>query len=141
MNVIGMKPQEWADYSKEAHLLCFNEIKAVDMDRISFALLAVDEEKPVAYMTIQELDGMTAYLQHGGSFPETRGSANSWKAYVSMLKYLKEMGYVRGGTYIENTNKPMLKFAMKAGWLITGIRTFEGTVLLEHQIKFEELEA
>lgn len=140
MNVIGFSPEKWAEYSKEAHLLCFGEVRVVEMDRISFALLATDEEKPVAYMTIQELDGLTVYLQHGGSFPETRGSANSWRAYVSMLNHLKEMGYTRAGTYIENTNKPMLKFAMKAGWLITGIRTFEGSVLLEHQLKFEDME-
>ena len=140
MEVRMLSPDEWSEVSQEAHKICFDELKLAEYDRISFALMAVDEEKPLAYMTLQELDGLTVYLQHGGAFPGTRGSVNSYLAYVAMLKELKKLGYQRAGTYIENTNKPMLKMAMKAGWLITGIRTFEGSVLLEHQLKFSDME-
>lgn len=136
MIVNQLSPSQWSELAEEAHLLCFNEVRDCSMDRIDFALYTTDGNKPLAYMTCKELDSETVYLQYGGSFPETQGTANSYRAYQAMLKSLPELGYKRAGTYIENTNQPMLKFAMKAGWLITGTRFFEGTLLLEHTIKF-----
>jgi hypothetical protein len=136
MIVNQLSPLQWSELAEEAHLLCFNEVRDCSMDRIDFALYTTDGNKPLAYMTCKELDSETIYLQYGGSFPETQGTANSFRAYNQMLFRLKELGYKRAGTYIENTNKPMLKFAMKAGWLITGLRNFENTLLLEHTIKF-----
>ena len=139
MKVLSYSKDEWKVLAADAHAICFHELRDPEMDRIDFALLAVDEEKPLAYMTVRELDAKSAYLQHGGSFDHTRGTANSYRSYLALLNALKEKNYTRAGTYIENTNTPMLKFAMKAGWLITGIRTFEGSILLEHQLQFKDI--
>lgn len=139
MKVVALSPDEWQQMSAEAHLVCFGERRDPSMDRIDLVLMAVDEE-PLAYMTIRELDSETAYLQYGGAFPSAKGTTTSFRSYMAMLEHLKMAGYKRAGTYIENTNKPMLKFAMKAGWTITGLRTFEGSVLLEHQMNFKDME-
>lgn len=129
--------EQWKELSEQAHLICFNEIRPASVDRIDFALMAVDENKiPLSYMTIREVDSETAYLQYGGSFKP--GSVHSFRSYELMLNRLKEEGYLRLQTYIENTNTTMLKFALKAGWLITGIRTFEGSILTEQTMKFGE---
>jgi hypothetical protein len=85
MIVQRLDSAKWSDLSEEAHLLCFNEKRDTSMDRIDFALLTTDGEKPLAYMTCKELDAETVYLQYGGSFPETQGTANSFRAYNQML--------------------------------------------------------
>ena len=139
MKVERITPIEWTKFGAEAHLVCFGEKRDTQLDRIDFALLAADE-KPLAYMTCKELDGESIYLQYGGAFPSAKDTFLAFKSYAAMLNRLKEMGYKRAGTYIENKNKVMLKFAMKAGWLITGVRTFEGDVLLEHQMNFSDME-
>lgn len=138
MKVFEYTPDEWSSISEQAHSICFNEIRDPSLDRISFALLATDENQPTAYMTCKELDSETIYLQYGGSFPSVKGTCGSYRSYLAMLNHLMTMGYKRAGTYIENTNTPMLKFALKAGWIITGIRTFNGSVLLEHQLNFSK---
>lgn len=140
MTVLNISPVEWKGLAEDAHLVCFGERRDASLDRIDFALMTTDGEKPIAYMTCKELDGETVYLQYGGSFPESQGTTASFRSYMDMLGHLKSRGYKRAGTYIENTNRSMLKFALKAGWTITGLRTFEGAVLLEHQLKFEDME-
>lgn len=139
MKVERVTNGEWVRFGYNAHLICFNEKRDTQLDRIDFALLAVDEE-PIAYMTCKELDGKTIYLQYGGAFPSAKGTIKSFFGYAAMLRQLKEYNYDTAGTYIENTNKTMLKFAAKAGWIITGIRTHEGSVLLEHRLKFKDLD-
>jgi hypothetical protein len=88
-------------------------------------------------MTLKEIDDETVYLQHGGSFRPN--SVSSFSAYKLMLNRLKEMGYKTGQTYIENTNTPMLKFALKCGWLITGVRIFGNSILTEQTLDFSTL--
>lgn len=46
-----------------------------------------------------------------------------------------EKDYKRITTYIENKNTPMLKFAMKIGFRITGIRNYKNEILLEHLLE------
>lgn len=140
MIVEVLSSEVWKELAKEAHLCCFGELRPSTMDRISFALLTSEDEKPLGYLTARELDSESVYLQYGGAFPDTRGTINSLKVYKSMLLKLKEIGFIRATTYIENINKPMLKFAMKCGWTITGLRTFKNAILLEHQIEFDGME-
>lgn len=125
---------EWRELSEDAHMACFSEIRPNSVDRIDFALMTADENGPIAYMTLREIDNETLYLQYGGSFRP--GSVSSFRSYTLMLNRLKELGYKSGLTYIENTNTAMLKFAMKVGWLITGVRTYKGTVLTEQTLDF-----
>lgn len=135
MEVKRVSQQEWMKISSEAHELCFNERRDPSFERIDFALVVAMGSTPVAYMTCKELDAESIYMQYGGAFPSGRDTALSFRAYSSMIDYLSQ-NYVRGGTLIENTNTAMLKFAMKKGLLITGVRNFKGSILLEHCIEF-----
>lgn len=142
MTVDQLSRDEWRILSEDAHKFCFSELRPSSLDRIDFALLAQENLDPVAYMTLREIDSETVYLQYGGSFRP--GTIHSFRGYKLMLNRLKEMGFKRGQTYIENTNTPMLKFALKMGWLITGVRVFQDkdktSILTEQTINFEIME-
>lgn len=129
--------EEWAVFSEDAHKICFNELKPASFDRIDFALLCVDSGKPCAYVTCRELDPDTVYFQFGGAFPETRGTLSSWKCYEKVTDFARTK-YRRITTLIENNNVVMLKFAMKMGYRIIGIRNFGGSILLEHVLEFDK---
>lgn len=137
MRIHKLSPQEWSIFSEQAHLLAFDEIRPFLSERIDYALLATsDENKPMGYVTVRELDDESVYWQFGGSFPETRGSMACLKGYRAFLDWHKER-YARVATLIENTNIPMLKMAMKVGFLIVGVKNVQGKVLLEHSIEFK----
>lgn len=124
----------WSEMSESAHLICFSEHRPKSMDKIDYCLFIEDEGVPCSYATVREIDEETFYLQYGGAFPSIKGTVNSFKCYLMVINYLLE-NYKRGTTYVENTNTAMIKFALKAGGIITGIRNFEGSVLLEITFK------
>jgi RimJ/RimL family protein N-acetyltransferase len=131
MHLIKLSKEEWQKYSENAHLLAFDETGYSGLERCDYAFLVVDNEKPCGYATIKEADSETAYLQRGGTFPETRGTANSFRVYAAVIDYMKQ-NYKFLTTRIENTNTPMLKFAMKVGFVIDGISYHKNKVYLEH---------
>jgi hypothetical protein len=137
MHLEGYTAEEWQTFAENAHLICFNEHRPAEMNRIDFALLVVDGKTPQAYGTFREIDSETVYMQYGGSFPETLNTVKSFQAYCLVLNYLKER-YKRATTLIENTNLVMMKFAMKQGLRIIGVRNFKGSILLEHYIEWRE---
>lgn len=129
-------PEEWAQFSEAAHSVTFGEFRPGSKDRVDFALLAVDEhDVPIGYVTIKELDAETAYWQFGGSFPSYRATASVWHAYKAAADW-NAKHYKRVLTFIENNNTPMLKFAMKLGFRVIGIRNFKSRILLEHLLEF-----
>lgn len=134
MRVEIFSSSEWRELSADAHLTCFGEVNDPSRERINLALMAVDDA-PVAYMTIRELCPETIYLQYGGAFPGTQGTVKSFRGYTLMLSKLSELGYKDALTNIENSNIPMLKFAMKAGFKIIGTRNYDGSVMVEHHLK------
>jgi hypothetical protein len=131
VKVVFMPADEWKQYSEKAHLICFAENRSADMNRIDFALVAELNGVPQTYMTCREVDAETVYMQYGGAFPSAKGTVNSFRGYQAMLKQLSTV-YKYGTTLIENTNTPMLRFAMQAGLRIIGVRNFKNTILLEH---------
>jgi hypothetical protein len=135
MEVVELSADEWFQYAADAHLSVFNEIRPPDMNRIDFALMVVDNDVPQTFATCRELDSETVYLQYGGSFPETIGTVKSFRCYEMTLLDLSKI-YRRCSTLIENKNKAMLKFAMKVGFEIIGLRVFENKIYLEHFIDF-----
>lgn len=136
VRVIKLSPSEWEKMSEDAHLVVFDELRPTRMDRIDFALLALDRDDNIcAYVTCRELDEESVYWQYGGSFPGSRDTIKSFQAYQAFVRFSKE-NYKHVGTLIENTNQVMLKMAMKVGFIITGIRNFKGSILLEHQLDF-----
>lgn len=128
--------EAWKKIAEEAHIICFNEKRPNGMDRIDFALLAItDRNTPAGYVTCRETDGETVYWQFGGAFPSVRGTVMSMRAYEDFVNWTRER-YKRVYTLIENTNGPMLRMAQKVGFLITGIKNFQGQILLEHLMEF-----
>lgn len=89
----------------------------------------------MGYVTVRELDEKTAYIGYGGVFPAFQRSYGAVGVYRLGMSYVGER-YERASTLIQNTNIPMLKLAMKFGWLIKGMRVFENDIFLEHQIEF-----
>lgn len=134
MVVNKLSQSEWMQYAEEAHRICFNESGYKALETADFALLVTEDDKLICYTTIKINDAETCYMQWGGAFPDSKGTVSSFKGYLQMIDKLKsEYKYIT--TRIENTNTPMLKFAMKAGFLICGVRSFKGAVLLEHLLE------
>lgn len=136
MRVIRYEKEDWKRYSKEAHLICFKENRAQDLDRIDFALFGVGSgDVPCGYITCRELDAETLYWQFGGAFPSVKGTALSYRCYVDFAEWCRPR-YKRILTFIENENVVMLKMAMKIGFRIFGIRNTKEQILLEHLLEF-----
>jgi hypothetical protein len=132
-----LSPVEWQELSEVAHLVCFDELRPKSLDRIDFALVVVEENVPLAYTTVKELDSESAYMQFGGAFPSAKGTAKSLSSYLEMVSFLKSK-YKRISTIIQNTNTPMMKFAMKADFLVIGVRIRDAEVYLEHFLECKE---
>lgn len=126
---------DWSQYSENAHKIAFKEKKDPSLDRIDYALMAVEGTNPMGYITCRELDGDTVYWQFGGTFPGTRGTLGSWQVVEAFISFCKQR-YKRITVAIENTNFVMLRMAMKAGFMINGIRYYAGTLLVEHVLEF-----
>lgn len=122
---------EWISMSKNAHLICFNEARDPMMDRIDYALINEKDGDPINYCTVRELDSESVYWQHGGAFPNSKGTGSSFYSYKRNAQWCFDEGYERITTYIENINLAMLKIALKVGFLIIGTRSFKGHVMLE----------
>lgn len=136
MRIVRIEKEEWSQLSEKAHKAVFKETKPVDMDRIDFALVCENEfEIPMTYITCRENDKDTIYFQYGGAFPGTKDTMHSFRAMQMSVRWCKER-YKRIHFYVENTNKPMLKMAMKVGFLITGIRNYKNHILIEHLLEF-----
>ncbi len=131
IEVKKLAPSEWADLAEKAHLVVFNENRPADMDRISYALLAVKEGTVLAYTTARELDSKSVYLPYGGIFPGTKGTGNAGNYFLKFIEYFKESGFSRINFLVESTNKPMLKTAINLDFEPIGMRVFEGKPLFE----------
>lgn len=136
MIVKKISPEDWKFFSEFAHESVFGKKKPVEMERIDFALLCVsDKEIPMGYITCRENDSETIYWQFGGVFPGTKDTILSFRVMQAMVRFCKEH-YKRITYLVENTNTAMLKFAMRMGFKIQGVRYHNGSVLLEHVLEF-----
>lgn len=139
MNVTRIEKDAWTEhFAEHAHKIAFGEKQSPQDQRIDYALFVVDEgDSPCGYITVREWDSETAYWQFGGALPKAKGNIKSWRAYEASVQWTKEKGYKRIATYIENNNRAMLRFAERAGFVITGVRNFKGSILLEHLMEFD----
>lgn len=136
MKVDRLNPDQWHYLSERAHLLAFDKHKPVQWERIDFALLCIDDNGTVmGYGTFKEIDSKSVYWQYGGTFHGTRHTATSFKAFQEGLRWLSTR-YERVSMYVENTNLPALKFAMKMGYRIVGVKLVNEMLLLEHLLEF-----
>lgn len=134
MEIIKLSRDEWLQYSEQAHLICFGETGYSRLERCDYALLVVDRDAPLMYATIKETDAESTYLQRGGAFPSSKNTALSYRAFDLILSYLK--AHSKHITMrVLNTNIAMLKFAMKAGFLIDGVNYAKGNIYLDHYLE------
>lgn len=130
-SILKVAPDAWArDFSEAAHRACFNERSDPEDEHISFALIAIKDGAASAYLTAREVGGRALYLAYGGAFPPIAGTSAALPIYLEMIKACLELSDILM-TYVVNTNISYLRMAMKAGFLITGIRHFRGTTLVE----------
>lgn len=138
MRVEKIEKENWKKYSESAHLICFKENRPLGLDRIDFALLAINDlDMPCGYITCRETDSETVYWQFGGAFPSVKGTINSYRTYEDFVAWSKAR-YKRVYTLIKNDNKAMLRMAASVNFKIIGIKCFKNEVLLEHLIEFNE---
>lgn len=137
ISVNKLEKDKWNEISEKCHAACFNKFKPRERDRIDFTLVAIDDEKSmmIGYTAMREHDNETIYWQYGGMFPEYKKTIQGVRGYTMFILWCKER-YKRIVTLIENKNTAMLKLAAAHGFIITGLVTFKGEVLLEHELEF-----
>lgn len=115
-------PERWKDLSNFAHAISFGKRYPADFERVDFAILAVSKcEVPMGFITVKEMNKAHIYWQYGGTFPGTLGTLSSYKIYEA-ARNLCAQSFKTVGTFIENTNIVMLKFALKLGFQIVGVK-------------------
>lgn len=137
MSIVVYSSEQWDKFASLAHYLVFKENRPSEMNRIDFALVVLKGEKPLGYMTIREIDSETCYIQYGGAFESSKDTVMTYPAYKELIDWLS-VKYKYCTTLIENTNLVMLKFAMKVGFKIIGIRNFKDQILLENFIQWRD---
>lgn len=128
-----LTPEEWASFSQTVHRVVFKEIISENFLRFDFALIVEDmEHKSCSYVLCRDYGNDTVYMQYGGSFPNTVGVENkSLETFDAIQSYIFSK-FQRVTFLVDNSNFPMLKFAMKAGFKIIGIRNYGNKIFLEH---------
>jgi len=123
---------EWLELAEKAHLVVFGENRPKEMDRISYALLAVENGVVMSYTTVRETDAESVYFPYGGSFPGTKGvPGRALSTLIAFCDYFRDEGFKRVNFLVEGNNKPMLINAIKADFQFIGLRVFNGKPLLE----------
>lgn len=131
MEVLKLEKNTWLEYwSEDAHKLCFGTEKPKTFDRIDYALLVIDQEKPMGYITVRELDHESVYWQFGGAFPGTKQTVFTVRGYDLFLEFQSKVSK-RVTTKIENKNYPMLKLALSRRFMIVGCGHWNGTTLVD----------
>lgn len=136
LEMVKLDANAWGKISECTLKYSFNYDYPESKNRTDFALITKkkNEDLPVAFSTVVEIDSDTAYMQHGGNFPPIKGTTYTLRAYNLMVEHLKE-NYKHIITRILNKNKPMLKLALNAGFIITGVQTNHfGEVFLIHEL-------
>ena len=129
--------EKWKEFAKTAHQSVFDKELEKSSAEIDYALVIVEEKTntPCAYVTVKDVNNGVCYWQHGGAFPNARGTALSFRSYKLAVEWAGER-YKHIFTYIENTNADMLKFALAVGFKIIGIKLVLNKLMVELNLKF-----
>ena len=130
-------PQHWLELEELSHQVCFGQFRPSSLNRHHFVIGGFVNKELSGYYTCLEMDSETVYIQHGGAFPNFEKTRFVLQGYQKMLEALSG-DYKRAWTRIENTNRPMLKMAMQAGFLITGVYNYKNKVLVELEMEFNQ---
>ena len=128
MEIQRLTLDEWAPMAEKAHAVCFNEERPHEANKFDFALLVSKDGVAMCYATVFEFDDLSAYMQHGGAFPEGRGFA-AFRGYNLIIEYLLER-YPRLMTKVKNTNRRMLKLCLEVDFIPNGIEVFGDEVFV-----------
>lgn len=136
--ILRVSSEEWRDkYAANARLSVFGEILNPDEERIDYALLVTQDKELVIYTTFKELSKVHVYMCFGGSFPNARGKSSLVRgAFLSMLEHSYKT-YNEITFHTKNTNYPMQKLSMHAGFLVVGLTYTDKNILLEYNLKKE----
>lgn len=132
MKIICLQPADWLPLSEAAFELVFKGVHDRSLDRISFALLAVDEhtDAPICYLTTREMNAEDLCWEYGGAFPQKAATVEVYRAFCAFHDWC-EKRYKRLFQVVENTNHRCLKLSMKLGFNIVGVRCIRGETLVE----------
>ena len=141
MHVDRIEPGQWDTISENAHVAIFNETREAIANRIDYALGVRDGENVLGFVTVRELDHESIYWQYGGALEDCRNTTKILKAYRAMLEHCFETGTMNIQTLVENTNLPMLKLALKVGFLVIGTKTLHGKTYCDLYLTSENYES
>jgi len=129
VELLYFTPEEWVKYSEDSHVAVFKEIRRSSLDRITYALAAIDSKGPIGYVTCRETDEESLYWQYGGALEHRYGVAayRGFEAFIDQA----EKNYKRVTTLVSNENIKYLHLLMKFGFRVIGLRSFNGEVFLE----------
>lgn len=131
-----LTPAEWKELSALAHSVVFSKnIDPRNAELLSHALLLKEGDQIVAYITAQRFDLDSVYWKHGGALPPGKGRYSVRKGYLQLIESERATGFKRITTYIENLNAPMLRLSADAGFIITGVKSTQGRVLVEKTLE------
>lgn len=132
LTVRAVDSTSWSHMGAVSHHFVFGEKAPADHTAIDFALCTFDQnDQIVGYVTVKLLAHEVAYWKYGGSFPNAKGTTISWESYRQFVKWHKENGYKVVTTLIENVNNTMLKFALKMGFQIIGMKIMSQKLYIE----------
>lgn len=130
MRVERVSKEDWHTWADVCYPSVFNAVRPKALERIDYALLAMEEKEILTFVTVKEMDSETAYWQFGGAMAEAKKSYRAVMAYMMMIRWEMER-HKRITTKIENDNISMLKVAMACGFKIQGVSGFKGKTFVE----------
>lgn len=136
--ILKIDPETWKEkYAANARLSVFGEIVEPEDERIDYALLVAKDKELVIYVTLKELSRRHVFMCFGGSFPNSRGKSELVRgAFLTMVEKLFET-YDEVTFHTKNSNYPMQRLSMHAGFVVVGITFGDKHVLLEYNLKKE----
>jgi len=142
VKIIPIARDVWLEkYSDDAYITVFGEEPTITKESLfDAAFLVIDEEKdtPIVYMTMKQISTKGVFIEHGGSFPEFRGSPKVRPAFRYLLDYLHSAGSRTISLITRNTNTAMQKLALATGFICTGCNYNGEGLFLEYTLKFNE---
>ena len=128
--------EEWALLGRTSHALTFGEMREPMLNRHHFTVAVMHSGDMGGFFTCLEMDSETLYIQHGGVLPNFQKTIHATQGYAAFIDWC-EARYKRLTTKIENINAPMLRLAMKMGFLIVGTSTFKNKIYLDHLLEVQ----
>lgn len=141
MKVLCFTREEWLEkYSKVAYHAVFQEDpEGIKESLFDYAFSTVDEKEcPIIYTTIKQMSETTIYIEHGGSFPDYRGSSLVKPAFQMMCDAWMENGAKTVTLATRYDNVAMQKLALHTGFLPYGMFTNEKGLFLQYALKSKE---